>query len=142
MPNPEYEGIGRQIKIALAGAGGLELDKEVYDTKVKNGETMLTRIHHRQSPMYLMMGKADAGVTWKSEAIFQEKAGNPISHVVTPAEHNKAAGYFAGVMKDAPNPEAAKAWVEFLKSAQALKIFESYGFKPYVEEKKQEHPSK
>ena len=81
--------------------------------------------------MYLMKGLADAGVTWKSEAIFQEKAGNPISFVAIPAEHNATAIYAAGVLKDAPNAEAAKAWVDFLKSPKALEIFGRYGFKPY-----------
>jgi molybdenum ABC transporter molybdate-binding protein len=131
MPNPEFEGIGRQIKAALTKAGGAELVKQVYETKVKNGETILTHIHHRQSPMFLMKGMADAGVTWKSEAIFQEKAGNPISFVAIPAEHNSTAIYAAGVLKDAPNPAAAKAWVDFLKSPKALEIFGRYGFKPY-----------
>jgi molybdenum ABC transporter molybdate-binding protein len=131
MPNPEFEGIGRQIKAALAKAGGAQLEKQVYEIKVNNGETLLTHIHHRQSPMYLMKGLADAGVTWKSEAIFQQKAGNPISFVPIPAEHNATAIYAAGVLKDAQNPEAAKAWVDFLKSPKALEIFGQYGFKPY-----------
>ncbi len=132
MPNPAFEGIARQIKAALKKAGGEDLVKAVYETKVKNGETILTHIHHRQSPMFLMQGKAVAGVTWGSEAVFQEKhAGNPISFVKIAPEHNSTAIYAAGVLKDAPNPEAAKAWVEFLKSAKALAIFEQYGFKPY-----------
>jgi molybdenum ABC transporter molybdate-binding protein len=132
MPNPAFEGIARQIKAARKKAGGDELVKMVYETKVKNGETILTHIHHRQSPMFLMMGKADAGVTWGSEAIFQEKhAGNPIAFVKIAPEHNSTAVYAAGVLKDAPNPEAAKAWVDFLKSPKALAIFEQYGFKPY-----------
>lgn len=132
MPNPAFEGIARQIKAALKKAGGDALVKTVYETKVKNGETILTHIHHRQSPMFLMMGKADAGVTWGSEAIFQEKhADNPISFVKIAPEHNSTAIYAAGVMKDAPNPKAANAWISFLKSPKALAIFEQYGFKPY-----------
>ena len=51
MPNPAYEGIGRQIKAALAKAGGDELVKAVYETKVADGTTILTHIHHRQSPL-------------------------------------------------------------------------------------------
>jgi ABC-type molybdate transport system substrate-binding protein len=136
MPNPAWEGIARQIKISLAKAGGPALANMVYETKVKNGETILTEIHHRQSPMFLMQGKAVAGVTWKSEAIFQEKIGNPISHVSIPAQYNTTAIYAAAVTKDAPHPKWAEAWVNFLKSPTALKIFEEYGFKPYAPEKK------
>jgi molybdate transport system substrate-binding protein len=34
MPNPAYEGIARQIKVALTKAGGAALADAVYDTKV------------------------------------------------------------------------------------------------------------
>ncbi len=131
MPNPEFEGIGRQIKLALAKAGGETLVREVYDTKVKNGDTRLTRIHHRQSPLALMLGKADAGVTWQSEALFQEEAGNPIAHVAIPDAQNVTAIYAATVLKDAPHRAAGQMWVDFLHSPQALAIFERYGFKAY-----------
>ena len=131
MPNPKFEGIARQIKAALVKAGGAALEQTVYDVKVKNGETTLTHIHHRQTPLFLMQGKADAGVTWQSEAVFQERAGNPISHVDIPAAQNSTAIYAAAVLKDAKHPQAALAWVQFLKSPPALAIFARYGFKPY-----------
>ena len=131
MPNPEFEGIGRQIEASLEKAGGPELVKQVYQTKVASGETLLTHIHHRQSPMYLMQGKADAGVTWQSEAVFQEQVGNPISFVAIPPGQNATAVYAAGVLKEAPHPEAAQAWVDFLQSEKALAILGKYGFKPY-----------
>ena len=47
MPNPEFEGIARQIKAALTKAGGESLAKAVYDDKVANGTAILTQIHHR-----------------------------------------------------------------------------------------------
>ena len=129
MPNPEFEGLGRQIKNSLTKAGGPELVKAVYETKVKNGETLLTHIHHRESPLYLMQGKAEAGVTWQSEAIFQEKVGNPISHVAIPDEQNATGIYAAAVVKGAHHSEAAKKWIKFLNSPAGLAIFEQYGFK-------------
>ena len=131
MPNPEFEGVGRQIKASLDKAGGPELVKAVYETKVKNGETLLTHIHHRQSPLFLMQGKADAGVTWQSEAIFEEKVGNPLSHVVIPDEQNATGIYAAAVVKGAHHPKAAKKWIDFLNSPAGLAIFEQYGFKAY-----------
>lgn len=131
MPNPEFEGIGRQIKSSLAKAGGEELVRAVYETKVKNGETILTHIHHRQSPLYLMQGKADAGVTWQSEAIFEESVNNPIEHVVIPDNQNSTAIYAASVVKGAPHPEAAREWIDFLKSPEGQAVFKRYGFKSY-----------
>lgn len=133
MPNPAFEGIGRQIKLSLEKAGGGELVKSVYETKVAAGETYMTRIHHRESPLYLMLGRAEAGVTWQSEAIFQEEVGNPISQVAIPAAQNTIGTYAAVILKDAPHREAGQKWVEFLRSAKAMAVFEHYGFKPYAE---------
>ena len=133
MPNPAYEGIGRQIKAALANAGGDDLVTSVYDTKVKDGSTYLTLIHHRQTPLAIMQGCADAGVTWQSEAIFQEEVGNPLGHVQIPDNVNVTATYAGAQVKDALHAAAAKAWLDFIHSSEALKIFERYGFKPYIQ---------
>ncbi len=132
MPNPEFEGIARQISMALTKAGGEELASIVYNAKVHDGSTVLTHIHHRQTPLFLMQGLADAGVTWQSEAMFQEQAGHPIEHVAIPDAQNATAIYAGAEVAGAAHPEAAKAWLDFIHSAPALAIFERYGFKPYV----------
>ncbi len=131
MPNPKFEGIVRQIKIALKNAGGDDLADAVYEHKVKDGSAILTHIHHRQTPLFLMQGLAQAGVTWQSEAMFQEQAGHPIAHVDIPAKDNATAIYGGAMVKGAAHPEAAKTWLAFIASPPALKIFESYGFKAY-----------
>ena len=132
MPNPAFEGIARQIETALTKAGGNALATTVYDTKVKNGMTILTHIHHRQSPLFLMQGVADAGVTWQSEAMFQEQVGHPIGQVAIPNADNVTAIYAGAEVKGAAHPAAAKAWLDFIRSPDALRIFERYGFKPYA----------
>ena len=132
MPNPEYEGVARQIKASLGKAGGDALDKAVYGSKVADGSAVLTRIHHRQTPLFLMQDVADAGVTWQSEAIFQEQVGNPITHVDIPDAQNTTAIYAGAEVAGAQHPQAARAWLEFIRSPEALSIFERYGFKPYA----------
>ena len=129
MPNPTFEGVARQIEASLRKAGGEALEQSVYVTKVKDGQTVLTHIHHRQTPLFLMQGLAVAGVTWKSEAIFQEQAGHPIGNVDIPAKYNTTAIYGAALVAGAPHPEAGKLWLRFLRSPAALKIFEHYGFR-------------
>jgi molybdate transport system substrate-binding protein len=69
-----------------------------------------------------------AGVTWKSEAIFQEMIGNPISRIDIPAELNTTAQYSAAMVAGAPHPAAAQAWLQFIRSDQAFAVFEPYGF--------------
>ena len=132
MPNPEFEGIARQIRASLAKAGGDALAQLVYGKKVRDGETVLTRIHHRQTPLLLMQHQVEAGITWKSEAIFQEERGNPIGHVDIPAEINTLANYSAAMVAGAPHPEAARAWLDFIGSDAAFRAFEPYGFKRFA----------
>jgi ABC-type molybdate transport system substrate-binding protein len=132
MPNPEFEGIARQIQASLKKAGGSALVDAVYQTKVTDGSTVLTHIHHRQTPLFLMQGLADAGVTWQSEAMFQEQSGHPITHVDIPADQNTTAIYAGAMVKGAAHPEAARLWLSFIHSEPALAIFERYGFKRYI----------
>lgn len=129
MPNPAFEGVARQIRASLVKAGGEDLAHQVYDTKVAEGTTVLTRIHHRQTPLFLMQGIGVAGVTWTSEAIFQEKIGHAIAHIVIPPEQNTRAVYSAAMVAHAPHPDAAQAWLDFLHSDAAFAALEPYGFR-------------
>ena len=128
MPNPETEGVARQIQESLRKAGGDTLVKAVYDGKVKSGSTFLTQIHHRQTPMRILDGKSDAGVVWSSEVRFQEKIGSAISGVPIPDAQNVTATYAAGLVRNAPHREAAMAWLAYLKSAEARAAYVEFGF--------------
>jgi molybdate transport system substrate-binding protein len=132
MPNPRFEGIARQIEASLDKAGGKSLEAEVYETKVRQGTTELTHIHHRQTPLWIMQGRVDAGVTWQSEAVFQEQAGHAISQVDIPLNQNTTAIYAGAVVKGTRHAMAAQRWLDFIRSRQGLAIFERYGFKPYL----------
>ena len=136
IPNPEFEGIARQIKASLTKAGGAELTTMVYETKLKDGSTLLTHIHHRQTPLWIMQGRAEAGVTWQSEALFQEQAGHSIGHVDIPPSENSTAIYGGAVVKGAPHHKAGREWLQFVSSPGGLAIFKRYGFKPYTTESK------
>ena len=130
MPNPEWEGVARQIGDSLRKAGGDDLYKMVYQTKVSDGSAVLTQIHHRQTPMRILDGKADAGVVWSSEVRFQEKIGNPIIGVKIPPDGNTVATYAAGVLNTAVHKEAARAWIVYLQSPEAQAIYRQFGFQP------------
>lgn len=134
MPNPQWEGVASQIADSLRKAGGDALYKTVYQTKVQNGQTSLTEIHHRQTPMRLMKGAADAGVTWASEVRFQESIHNPIAGVPIPESQNTTAVYAGGVVTGAPHAAAAAQWLQFLESPEAQAIYHRYGFGPVTGE--------
>jgi ABC-type molybdate transport system substrate-binding protein len=128
MPNPQWEGVANQIAGSLHKAGGESLYRAVYESKVKSGKTVLTEIHHRQTPMRIMSGQQDAGVTWASEVRFQQSIKNPIAGVAIPATENTTAVYAGGLVKDAPHAELAAEWLEFLKSKEAQDIYHEFGF--------------
>lgn len=136
MPNPEWEGVATQIAASLRKAGGDALEKTVYQEKVKNSSTQLTEIHHRQTPMRILNGSADAGVTWASEVRFQQRIGNPIEGVAIPAAQNTTAVYAGGVMADAPHAAAAAEWLAFLKTEEAQAIYRQFGFRSAVQRNK------
>jgi ABC-type molybdate transport system substrate-binding protein len=131
LPNPAFEGVARQIRATLVKAGGETLAQAVYDTKVAAGTAILTRIHHRQTPLLLMQGQVRAGVTWTSEAIFQERQGHPITHVAIPAEQNTRAIYSAAIVAGAPHPDAARDWLAFIRSDEAFAALAPFGFQRF-----------
>lgn len=128
MPNPAWEGIGRQIKAAYRNAGGEALDKAIMETKVKDGSTYLTRIHHRESPLRILLGNSDVAPVWTSEVVYQKMIGHPVEEVKIPQEQNVKATYRAGRLKNAPRPEAADLFMDYLISDEAKKIYKKYGF--------------
>lgn len=130
MPNPKWEGVARQVAMSMEKAGGAPLVDKVMKQKVKDGSTFLTQIHHRQTPIRILNGQSDAGVTWASEVIFQERIGNPVVGVIMPPAQNTNATYSAAMLKNAPHREAAAAWLLFLASPAAQKAYAAYGFKP------------
>lgn len=126
-PNPETEGIAKQIKEALRKAGGDQLAQEAYERKIRKGEAIITDIHHRQTPLWILEGKIDAGVTWISEVKYQERIGHPITAVEIPEQENAQGEEAAAIVKGAKNRETAEAWLLFLHSSTARSIFEKYG---------------
>lgn len=128
MPNPAWEGIGRQIEAAYRKAGGDALHRAVMETKAEDGSTYLTRIHHRESPLRILLGNSDVAPVWTSEVIYQKMIGHPVQEVEIPQKQNIKASYLAGRLKNAPRPEAADLFMEYLTSDEAKEIYKRYGF--------------
>lgn len=129
MPNPKWEGIARNIEMLYRKAGGEPLVHEIMDVKVKNGETWLTQIHHRQTPLRILRHASDVGPVWYTEAYFQEHVlHNPVESVSIPIQDNLQVSYTAGLMQNAPHPQAARAFLQFLTEPAAQAIYRHYGF--------------
>ncbi len=71
------------------------------------------------------LGEADAGIVYVTDVA---AAGTAAQGVDIPDDINVLAEYPIATTKDAGNPAAAQAFVEFVLSEQGLKILASYGF--------------
>ena len=129
MPNPAWEGIARQIEASYRKAGGEALDHTIMQTKVADGSTFLTHIHHRQSPLRVLQGESDAAPVWSTEAYFQEQIlHHPVETIAIPTTQNAVATYTAARMKGAPHEQAAKDFMAFMRSPAAQAVYRKYGF--------------
>lgn len=128
MPNPQTEGVARQIETAFRSAGGTELDQTIMVSKHGAGTTVFTSIHHRETPLWLLSDRVDVGPVWLSEALYQERIGSGLQAVRIPAAENAVGSYEGAVVKAAPHRNAAKAFVAFLAGPVAQRIYRSYGF--------------
>jgi len=128
MPNPAFEGVGHKIEQAYRKAGGQQLVERIMVGKVRDGTTILTEIHHRQTPLWLIEGRVDAGPLWLSEALYQQRIGAPIETIRVPPRDNVTAHYEAAVVSRAPHATAARDFVNFLSGQRAREIFRSFGF--------------
>jgi molybdate transport system substrate-binding protein len=131
MPNPAWEGIAKQIEASYRKVGGDALDHAIMDSKVKDGSTFLTRIHHRQSPLRVLQGESDAAPVWSTEAYFQQQIMHfPVETVAIPDAQNVTATYTAARMRNAPHEQAAKDFLAFMQSHAAQAVYRKYGFQP------------
>ncbi|MEO8810568.1 MAG: substrate-binding domain-containing protein [Rhodanobacter sp.] len=129
MPNPAWEGIAKQIQAGYHKAGGEALDHTIMQTKVADGTTFLTHIHHRQSPLRVLQDESDAAPVWSTEAYFQQQIlHHPVETVAIPATQNAVATYTAARMKIAPHEQAAKDFMVFMQSPAAQAVYRKYGF--------------
>ncbi|ADJ27689.1 molybdate ABC transporter substrate-binding protein [Nitrosococcus watsonii] len=131
MPNPKWEGIGKQIIASYRKAGGEALERAIMETKVADGSTYLTYMHHRQSPLRVLQGQSDAAPVWSTEPYFQQQIlRHPVETVPIPPEQNTIATYTAARLKDAPHEQAAWDFFAFMKSPAAQAVYKKYGFQP------------
>jgi ABC-type molybdate transport system substrate-binding protein len=131
MPNPQWEGIAKQIEASYRKAGGDALDHTIMETKVKDGSTFLTRIHHRQSPLRVLQGESDAAPVWSTEAYFQQQVlHHPVETIAIPDAQNAVATYTVARMKNAPHEQAAKDFLSFMQGPAAQAVYRKYGFMP------------
>lgn len=73
------------------------------------------------------LGEADAGIVFASDLV---RAGQPVDAVALRDAEQVTATYRIGVLAEAPNPAAARAFVAYARSAEAAAVLASHGFGP------------
>ncbi|MBW1739568.1 MAG: substrate-binding domain-containing protein [Deltaproteobacteria bacterium] len=135
QPNPEYEDIAYYIIDMYRQAGGEDLVHRIMEEKRAEGTTILTVVHHRETPLRILKGTVDVGPVWATEMIHARQGNLPVD-VVEPGEsldQRDRINYYICRLKDAPHPENAGKFLDFIKSARAQGIYEAYGFVPHFE---------
>lgn len=126
LPDPATEGIGRLALEALERAGGSTLRTRVL-AKQAEGTLRFTAMHHRQTPRDLKGGSADVGVVWWTEARLHASCEEmPLSYVQLAPAQNVSGTYVAAATRFSGEP--GQAWLAFLMSAAAQRIFRAFGF--------------
>ncbi len=73
------------------------------------------------------LGEADAGIVYVTDV---KAAGAKVMGVAIPTDQNVVASYPVAALKDAKNPEGARAFVDFLLSVGGQKLLSDFGFAP------------
>jgi molybdate transport system substrate-binding protein len=130
QPNPEYEDIADHIINMYHQAGGQALVERIMEIKEKHGSTILTTVHHRQTPERLLSDEADVGPVWATEVAHARQQNLALAGVeVGPdLDQRNNVNYFACRITTGRNRNNGLAFLTFLKTRTAQDIFRHYGF--------------
>lgn len=133
QPNPENEDIGCHICNMYRAAGGYDLVDVIMEDKLDDGTTLLTEVHHRETPEALISGTADVGPVWATEFVHARAEGLPVD-VVEPGEEldqRDKVCYYICRLESGTNPDNGERFVDFITGDGARAIYSSYGFVPH-----------
>jgi len=127
------EDITRYIVEMYRKAGGEELVHRIMEEKRAEATTIFTLVHHRETPLRIVKGTVDVGPVWATEVIYAQKQGLPVEMIEVGEELDQRdkVNYYIAALTNAPHPEAAKKFLEFIKTPKAQGIYAKYGFVPH-----------
>jgi ABC-type molybdate transport system substrate-binding protein len=128
----EMEDISSYIAGMYSEAGGRRLCDRILEEKMTEGTTLPTVVHHRETPSRIISGAADVGPVWVTEVEHARRSGLAVEAVEVgeALDQRGKVSYCAAVMKDAPNPESARRFFDYLLSTDAGAVYASHGFLP------------
>jgi len=132
QPDPEYEDIAQHILHMYHEAGGDSLIESIMERKREAGLTLMTTVHHRETPELILADKADVGPVWATEIAYAKSLGLPLDGVEVgeDLDQRRRVEYLLCEMIGAPQPVLARVFAFFLRTPAVQRIFEKYGFLP------------
>jgi ABC-type molybdate transport system substrate-binding protein len=133
QPDPASEDIAFHIMNMYRQAGGDKLVRRIMEEKRAEGTTIYTIVHHRETPLRISKKTADAGPVWATEVMHAQKSGLAFE-VVEPGEgldQREHINYYICKLLNAPHPQNAQKFINFILSSPVQQIYQKYGFVPY-----------
>jgi ABC-type molybdate transport system substrate-binding protein len=114
-------------------AGGESLVRRIMEEKWAAGTTLMTVVHHRETPQRITDGSADVGPVWATEIHHARSVGLSIGEVApgVDLDQRERINYYICRLKGAPRPESAEKFLTFVLSAEAQAIYSRHGFIPH-----------
>jgi ABC-type molybdate transport system substrate-binding protein len=130
QPDPENEDIGWHIVDMYRQAGGENLVQRIMEEKRTAGTTRFTKVHHRETPARIGEKTVDVGPVWATEALYARSRGLACETVEPGPEldQRQRVNYFICRLTDAPHPENADLFLNFINSTAARDIYRKHGF--------------
>jgi len=130
QPDPLNEDIAYPIMEMYRDAGGDALVRRIMDEKRALGTTVMTVVHHRETPLRLQKRTVDVGPVWATEAAHALNRKLPVE-MVDPGprlDQRQRINYYICKLTRSPHPENAEAFLQFMATRRACEIYEKYGF--------------
>jgi ABC-type molybdate transport system substrate-binding protein len=130
QPDPENEDIAHHIVDMYRQAGGDALVDRIMAEKRAAGTTILTIVHHRETPLRIEKGTVDAGPVWATEAVHARSTRLAFDVIEPGAELDQRdrINYYICMLQRAPHPENAQKFLKFILSSEGQKIYQTHGF--------------
>ncbi|RLC26280.1 MAG: molybdenum ABC transporter substrate-binding protein [Deltaproteobacteria bacterium] len=137
QPDPENEDIAFHIMDMYGLAGGDSLVHRIMEEKRAEGTTILTIVHHRETPLRISKKTVDIGPVWNTEVIHARSYGLAFD-IVEPGDdldQRDKINYYVCKLSNAPHQENALKFLDFITSSSAQQIYKKYGFLPHFKGK-------
>jgi len=130
QPDPQNEDIAYHIMDMYRQAGGDDLLDRIMEKKRAEGTTIFTIVHHRETPLRIAKKTVDVGPVWATEAVHAQSRDLAFE-VIEPGadlDQRENIDYYICRLRQAPHPQSAQNFLDFILSEMGQRIYKKYGF--------------